>query len=211
MHPATAFTVPELNRRESIYIFDSAPGSPHEMCDCAAQKAMWSSANAANYRQSQKLLTPLVYIMPNKLELQRACELLGRGRDTPDAVDVDWYFDHTGGALRPPFKSSQEETLGRLEIPKQVKLDNILSIVRGSVDTAVVSGGDAPTSLFSTLIGAQHLEALPQPVDGEDYCTCKPKDAAALKALMLAYMRNLVHLFGICIWIAQGERRRPHS
>lgn len=192
LHPATAFAVPELDMRDTIYIFDSAAGSAHEICDCAAQKAMWSSANTANYRQSQKLLTPLVFITPNKSELQRACEVLGRGRGTPDEVDVQWYFDHTGGALRPPFKSNQTETLNRLEVwSRQVKLDNILTIVE-AVNSAVASGGDAPTSLFSTLIAPKHLQALPQPADGEEYSSCEPKDPAALHALMCAYMRNAV-------------------
>ena len=188
MHPANASTVPELNRRETIYLFDSAAGSVHDMCDCAAQKAMWSCVDA-NYRQSQKLLTPLVYITPNKLELQRACEIFGRGRGTPKEVDVEWHFDHSGGALRPPFKSYQTATLGRLEVSaRQLNLDDIPR----SINSALLSGGGDPTSLFSTFIAAKHLEALPQPEDGEDYSTCEPKNATAKKALMCAYMRNTV-------------------
>ena len=185
--PTNAGKVPELQSPETVYIFDSMSGSTHEICHCAAKRIMFASYGST-YKQAGRELTKLGFTTPSKQEMERASEVLGRGRGSEKAVDVEWYFNHSGGALRPAFNLSPQDTKNSLvACSKLVKLDNILSIVGDDIPVSVCAAIAARTSLFSTVVATKHLKDLLDAVENEDYQSCEPKDHATLEALWDAY------------------------
>lgn len=181
--PASIMTVPELISADTVYIHDSMAHCREEMAKCAAKKIVWSSANSSNYAQTARDMVILCFPTPNKEELARACELFGRMD-----VDVQWCFAHSGGSLRNALKLRKEDVKQKLtKAAQEVKLDNIIKLVKGQVDPGIVYGRDAPTGLFTTQVSADHLANLPEAQDDEEYKTCRPTTDVAMDALTDAY------------------------
>ncbi len=147
--------LPELEKEETLLIYDAMAGSKHELSIFPCEYLIFSSPNAGNYKQAARSGL-LRFICPNwtKEELK---ELEHGYGDRFPSEEVESRFEHYGGNPRLVVAMDTDSSDDQLK-DAQVLLQGKLSL--SSANTAV--GSDWPSSLLKAKFTTDEIATTPE-------------------------------------------------
>jgi hypothetical protein len=177
-YPADKTDIPELDIHTTVYIYDCKAGveGPNEPVQCAAKKAVFSSANTGTHKQTMRDLLCLCYITPSQDELFRAAEIFDR-RD----VNVRRSFSKYGGSMRLLFNMPEDHAAVYMSnFCDAVNTGNIDKLISVAVESNITHADSVPRALFSTFLKPGALEQVKQDENGDDIQPTRDTEMAAL-------------------------------